>query len=196
MIRSPASTPPARCAAGRVLPIAYSSSMARCNEISPDLSAVCGGQPRSSRAQSKNVRAPSGSWKCKSRCRRFESCRGHFRPHFSSPRRQPFVIDERCDGLAEAVARGVRDAEVVANLSPASLKLSGSRHVPAVDGKIIGWRPRNGMYRRADRTVTANVGSGKVRLPAAVFVSSMRSRPLPDARTTLPVTVRVAAASS
>ena len=50
------------------------------------------------------------------------------------------------------------------------LKLSGSRHVPAVDVKIIFCSPTYGNFRRAVSVSIATVCSGMVRLPAPVLV--------------------------
>ena len=65
-------------------------------------------------------------------------------------------------------------------------KLSGSRSVPLVYGKMTDCSPRYGRLRRSESIATANAGSGITRRPATVFVSSTRTRPLAFSRTTLP----------
>src|SRR6202043_752803 len=58
-------------------------------------------------------------------------------------------------------------------------KLFGSRNVPAVEGKMRSCSPRYGRARRSVNVSIANLGSGRVRRPEAVLVSSMRINPLP-----------------
>lgn len=51
-------------------------------------------------------------------------------------------------------------------------KLSGSRSVPFVDGKMTDCCPRYGRLRRSVSVAMADVGSGMTLLPTAVLVSS------------------------
>ncbi|AWT56430.1 hypothetical protein D806_054840 [Mycolicibacterium smegmatis MKD8] len=64
-----------------------------------------------------------------------------------------------------AVAGGIRHAQAALISRHRARKLSGSRHVPAVDGKIIDCSPRYGRLCRAARTAESNVGRGTVRVP-------------------------------
>ena len=69
------------------------------------------------------------------------------------------------------------------------LKLSGSRHVPTDEGKIIRCSPQNGRVRRSVSAMIANSGSGTVRSEESVLPLSRRFRPSPWIRAILPDTV-------
>ncbi len=67
--------------------------------------------------------------------------------------------------VLRTVAGGIRHAQAALTSRHRARKLSGSRHVPAVDGKIIDCSPRYGRLCRAARTAESNVGRGTVRVP-------------------------------